>query len=107
MFEGNKFFGDIKAGTYLDVSDQSKKLAWNADYKASHIDDDPDGLETVTCVIDRLAVTDLSLIEIKQSAIQYFYAGFNVWEDQDEQERLTGGVSNKIEIKMFEDESSA
>mmetsp|Transcript_21320 Transcript_21320/g.28569 ORF Transcript_21320/g.28569 Transcript_21320/m.28569 type:complete len:86 (-) Transcript_21320:145-402(-) len=81
QFEGNKKFGEITTGRYTEVSDASVRLAWSADYSASEIDNDPDGLETVTCVFERLAETALSKVIINKTDVLHFYAGFNVWEN--------------------------
>ena len=103
MFYGDKFFGDITSGRYTAIADETRKLAWNADYSQSEIDDTPDGLETVKCAFDRLASTSLSAIELKKTAIQYFYAGFNVWQTDLDEQRITGAVSAKLAIRMFEE----
>ena len=64
MYEGRVKFGKITTGRYTTVSDQMVKLAWNADYTKSSIDNEPDGNETVTCAFERMAITALSKLQI-------------------------------------------
>ena len=32
----------------------------------------------------------------------HYYAGFNIWETEDSTQRLTGSVSDKLELRLVE-----
>ena len=76
---------------------------WSVQYDLSDIDDLQDGTETIKCVLKRDAVSKNSQIAIKADVVQHFYAGFNVWESDQAEQRVTGASSGKLEIKLFED----
>ena len=107
MFEGKKKFGDITSGGFTDIADQNVPLAWSADYDQSEIDNEPDGEETVTCTFERLTVTERSKIKMEKTTVLHFYAGFNVWENENSKKRLTGGSSAKMELRLMEEGASA
>ena len=56
----------------------------------------------VKCTFRRSVVLDASEIDIKKDAKIYFYAGFNVWEQESDTQRLTGAVSDRIELQLAE-----
>ena len=69
MFYGTKKFADISTGSWKDVKDTTKKMAYKAEHDLSGIDLTADGNKTVKCVYSRDATTELSSIDFKQSNI--------------------------------------
>ena len=60
----------------------------------------------ITCSFTRDSVDNASDINFLKNNSIYFYAGFNVFDDKMSEIRIAGGVSSKIEIKMFEEETA-
>jgi len=44
-----------------------------------------------------------SKMDFKRSNKYFFFAGFNVWSSVNSSQRITGGVSRKLEFKLVED----
>ena len=61
----------------------------------------------VTCSFTRDSVASASNINFLKSNIIQFYAGFNVFEDKLSELRIAGGVSKKMELRLFEEADAA
>ena len=44
---------------------------------------------------------------MEKTTVLHFYAGFNVWENENSKKRLTGGSSAKMELRLMEEGASA
>ena len=109
---GTKAFGSLPSDTkYTAVRDEVDLNGCNpfqSIYDESFIDETDDGTQTVKCAFKRDAIASKSQLKVTQNGVLHFYAGFNVWADYlVVDQRVTGGVSQKIEIQKIVEESNA
>jgi len=107
---GIKNFGDITTGGYEAVSDESNYdecAAWTLVYERSLIDNKGDGDESVICVLKRDSISSFSKMDFKRSSKYSFYVGFNVWSSVNSSQRLTGGVSRRLEFRLEDAKDSS
>ena len=101
---GTKFLGDITTGTQTDVRDEEGEEceAWVVDYEECHTHDDTPENEYVTCVAERTLESPYSRFTLKEGTAYEWYVGYNVFKNHASDERMSFGVSDKMELLLAE-----
>ena len=106
QFCGTKKLSTITEGRYTDITDpeaDNSCVTWTFDSENSEIDNESDGREMVTCQFYRDSINTNSDINFLRENTIHYYAGYNVFEDENSQYILSGGSSTKLEMRMLEE----
>ena len=104
-FCGTTILGSITTGRYLELQNEAtgkECRSWQAMYERSKTETPGDGDESITCAVRRKLESPYSRIQMKTGQVYLARVGFNVYESEMAEKRLTGREGPRLEMMLFD-----